>query len=198
MASIRLVNPKTDSEQIAAIYYPYVVNTAITFDTLPVEGRVFSDKITKSMTIYPWLVCEHNGELLGYASGGQFRDKNSFDWTVETTIYVKEAAQGLGIGTSLYKALINCLTIQNFNLCIGIITIPNPTSINLHESLGFKKEGTIKKAGFKLGRWHDIGLWVKQISKHNYNPSYPTKLLQIKNDQVYLNEIDAHSKLINI
>ena len=98
MAVIRLANPNADSEQLAAIYYPYVINTAVTFDTKPVEGHSFHGKMTKSMSIYPWLVCEHEGEIMGYAHGGQFRDKDAFKWTVETTIYVKEAAHGLGIG----------------------------------------------------------------------------------------------------
>ena len=119
MAAIRLANPDTDSEQVAAIYYPYVINTAITFDTEPIEGRSFHEKITKSMAIYPWLVFEHEREIMGYAHGSQFRDKEAFKWAVETTIYVKESAHGLGIGKSLYQTLINCLRLQNFSLCIG-------------------------------------------------------------------------------
>ena len=75
MADIRLANPNADSEQLAAIYYPYVINTAITFDTVPVKGHSFRDRITKSMTVYPWVVCEHEKEIMGYAHGGNFEIK---------------------------------------------------------------------------------------------------------------------------
>ena len=198
MAAIRLANPDTDSEQVAAIYYPYVINTAITFDTEPIEGRSFHEKITKSMAIYPWLVFEHEREIMGYAHGSQFRDKEAFKWAVETTIYVKESAHGLGIGKSLYQTLINCLRLQNFSLCIGVITMPNPASIYMHENLGFKKGMLIKKAGYKLGKWHDVGIWSAGIYDHNNNPAPPVTLSQIRSDKNYIDQINQYSNLINI
>ena len=198
MADIRLANPNADSEQLAAIYYPYVINTAITFDTVPVKGHSFRDRITKSMTVYPWVVCEHEKEIMGYAHGGQFRDKDAFKWTVETTIYVKEAAHGLGIGKSLYKTLMNCLKLQNFGLCIGVITLPNHTSENLHESLGFTRRAVIRKAGYKLGRWHDVGIWTADISDHGNNPAPPIVLPEIRGNKRYLEQISKYSNLIKI
>ena len=198
MAVIRLANPNADSEQLAAIYYPYVINTAITFDTKPVEGHSFHDKMTKSMSVYPWLVCEHEREIMGYTHGAQFRDKDSFKWTVETTIYVKEAAHGLGIGKSLYKTLMNCLKLQNFGLCIGVITLPNHTSENLHESLGFTRRAVIRKAGYKLGKWHDVGIWTADISDHGNNPTSPIILPEIRGNKRYLEQISKYSNLIRI
>ena len=198
MAVIRLANPNADSEQLAAIYYPYVINTAITFDTKPVEGHSFHDKMTKSMSVYPWLVCEHEREIMGYTHGAQFRDKDAFKWTVETTVYVKEAAHGLGIGKSLYKTLINCLKLQNFGLCIGVITLPNPTSEYLHENLGFKKGMVIKKAGYKLGKWHDVGIWSADISSQGDKPTSPLTLPEIRSTKHYIDQVNRYSTLIKI
>ena len=198
MAVIRLANPNADSEQLAAIYYPYVINTAITFDTKPVEGHSFHDKMTKSMSVYPWLVCEHEREIMGYTHGAQFRDKDAFKWTVETTVYVKETAYGLGIGKSLYQTLINCLKLQNFGLCIGVITLPNLPSEYLHENLGFKRGMVIKKAGYKLGKWHDVGIWSADISSQGDKPTSPLTLPEIRSTKHYIDQVNRYSTLIKI
>jgi phosphinothricin acetyltransferase len=42
---------------------------------------------------------------------------------------------------------------------IGGIDVANAPSIAMHEKLGFIYAGTIKQAGFKFGRWLDLGFW---------------------------------------
>jgi phosphinothricin acetyltransferase len=42
---------------------------------------------------------------------------------------------------------------------VGGIDIANAASIAMHEKLGFRHAGTIRQAGFKFGRWLDLGFW---------------------------------------
>ena len=112
MAVIRLGDPKRDARQVAAIYYPYVINTPITFESEPPDGHEMSSRMENVLTSYPWIVCVHDDEVMGYAYGSQFRTREAYDWSVETTVYVREAAHGLGIGSALYTSLLQCLRLQ--------------------------------------------------------------------------------------
>ena len=42
---------------------------------------------------------------------------------------------------------------------VGGIDVTNTASIALHEKLGFTHAGTIRHAGFKFGRWLDLGFY---------------------------------------
>ena len=97
MAAIRLGDPARDSRQVAAIYYPYVINTPVTFESDPPTGSEMSRRMEKVLEEYPWLICEEGQEIMGYSYGSRFRDRPAYDWIVETTIYVKESAHGLGL-----------------------------------------------------------------------------------------------------
>jgi phosphinothricin acetyltransferase len=107
----------------------------------------------------PWLVAERDGRILGYAYAGRFFDRSGYRFCVMSTIYVDDKAQRSGIGFSLYTDLLNRLRQQSIHSAVGIIALPNPASIALHEKCGFKKAGHITEAGFKFGRWIDVGYW---------------------------------------
>lgn len=172
MAAIRLGDPARDSRQVAAIYYPYVINTPVTFESDPPTGSEMSRRMEKVLEEYPWLICEEGQEIMGYSYGSRFRDRPAYDWIVETTIYVKESAHGLGIGLALYTSLIEYLRLQGYCSAVGVIALPNLPSINLHERLGFKKCGLLANAGFKDGAWHTVGLWQLTLQPNQDEP-YP-------------------------
>ena len=185
MAVIRLARPLSDARQVAAIYYPYVINTPITFESEPPDGTEMRSRIESVMEKYPWLVCEHDGEVMGYAYGSMFRSRSAYNWSVETTVYVREAAHGLGIGSALYSSLTECLRLQGFISAVGVIALPNEASVYLHEHLGFQKDGVLPKAGFKEGVWHDVGIWWILLSEPAEDPRDPVMLPAIQNRKDY-------------
>ena len=164
MAVIRLANPKRDARQVAAIYYPYVMNTPITFETNPPDGTEMQRRMKKVSEIYTSLVCEHETEIMGYSYGSKFRDRSAYDWIVETTVYVREAAHGLGIGKALYASLLECLKLQGFTSAYGVIALPNDPSVSLHEHFGFTEDYLMTNAGYKDGQWYDVGFWRIKLS----------------------------------
>ena len=170
MAVIRLADPKREARQVAAIYYPYVINTPITFETNPPDGTEMYGRMKKVSETYTWLVCEHETEIMGYSYGSKFRDKSAYDWIVETTVYVREAAHGLGIGKALYASLLECLKLQGFTSAYGVIALPNDPSISLHEHFGFTKDYLMTNAGYKDGEWYDVGFW-------RLNLNHPTEIM---------------------
>jgi L-amino acid N-acyltransferase len=99
------------------------------------------------------------GTLLGFASYGTFRAWPAYKYSVEHSVYVHEDRRGQGLGAALMQRLIAAARQQQRHVMVGGIDMANTTSIALHERLGFTHAGTIRQAGFKFGRWLDLGFW---------------------------------------
>ncbi len=54
--------------------------------------------------------------------------------------------------------------------------MPNPASVALHESVGFKPIGVYRDVGYKLDRWHDVGWWQLPLGEHDGPPGIPVAL----------------------
>lgn len=149
-----------DSDEIAAIYNPYILNTVITFEEIPVTPEGIRSRIdgVKALAL-PYLVMEQNRRVIGYAYANQWRSRAAYRHTVETSIYLDQAFAGKGLGTILYKELLERLRRIDIHVVLGGITLPNPVSVGLHEKLGFKKVARFPEVGFKFGRWLDVGFW---------------------------------------
>jgi L-amino acid N-acyltransferase len=99
------------------------------------------------------------GHLLGFASYGTFRAWPAYKYSVEHSVYVHKDHRGRGIGAALLQKLIAAAKEQQYHVMVGGIDVANVASIALHERLGFVHAGTIRHAGFKFGRWLDLGLY---------------------------------------
>ena len=157
---IRHCEPK-DAGSICDIYNYYVKNTLITFEDVSVSTGDMQSRIEMATPLYPWLVCEVDGELVGYAYGSKWKERSAYKHTVETTIYVKHGLAGKGYGKTLYAALFEELSKKNFHVILGCIALPNETSVKLHECFGFEKVGHFKEVGYKFNQWIDVGYWLK-------------------------------------
>jgi phosphinothricin acetyltransferase len=108
---------------------------------------------------YPWLVAEVDGSLAGYAYASRWRERPAYRYTAESTIYLSQESGGHGYGSKLYNALLDELRAGGFHAVIGVITLPNPASIALHEKLGFSKVAHFSQVGYKFEHWLDVGYW---------------------------------------
>lgn len=97
-----------------------------------------------------------DGELMGFASYGVFRNFPAYKYSVEHSVYVSKQHRGKGIGKLLLERIIDEAKRQEYHVLVGAIDAQNPVSIALHQSLGFAHAGTIRQAGFKFGRWLDL------------------------------------------
>ena len=148
-----------DAARLADIYAPYVADTAITFATaMPTEGE-FAEKIARIGASFPFLVCEEDGRVLGYAYAATYRVREAYRWDVELTVYLRPGFEGHGIGKALMTECIQLLTRQGYMNAYSCITLPNDRSIGLHHSLGFRDIGIWEKTGYKHHAWHDV-IWL--------------------------------------
>jgi L-amino acid N-acyltransferase YncA len=165
-----------DAEALAAIYSPFVEQTAISFETIPPGRDEMLRRLVETKAIYPWLVCELDGHVVGYAYATQHRVRAAYRWSVDTSAYVGAAHHRRGIGRGLYASLFEVLRAQGFFNAYAGITLPNAASVGLHEAVGFKSLGVYQRVGYKLGRWHDVGWWQMILQAHSESPSEPLPL----------------------
>ncbi|GAA3567639.1 N-acetyltransferase family protein [Snuella lapsa] len=164
MGAIRPVRIE-DSKELLGIYNYYVVNSIVTFDLEPLTLREFEEKVRTIITSYPFIVFEEEGIILGYAYASKWRKKPAYNFTVESTVYVRQDAHGKQIGSKLYAELLRLLKQGSCHVVIGGLTLPNEASVKLHEKFGFEKVAHFKAVGLKFGRWLDVGFWQLQLDK---------------------------------
>ena len=174
-AVIRLAT-EADAAAVQAVYAPYVRDTPISFETEPPPVEEMARRIRAVLEHAPWLVCERDGSVVGYAYAGRFHSRAAYRWTVEVTVYVDRSQRRSGVGGALYTGLLDVLRLQGFRIAVAVITVPNPASVGLHERLGFERTALLPSLGFKHGRWHDVGWWTLELHDPGDAPPEPRPL----------------------
>jgi len=163
MASVRVAT-ENDAAAVSAIYAPYVRETAISFEELPPAPDEMSGRIKRTLATHPFLVFEDGASVVAYAYASAHRERAAYRWSADVAIYAAPAVHRRGVGRALYAHLLNILRRQGFHAAFAGITLPNASSIGLHEAMGFEHVGTYAEVGFKLGAWRDVGWWQYRIS----------------------------------
>lgn len=150
-----------DAEEITAIYNPFIRTSTSTFEETEISVEEMAKRIQRIHFDegYPYLVFEENGVILGYAYASKFRERISYRFTAESTVYVSPEHYGKGVGKQLYTELIKQLKAAGFHSVMGVITLPNEPSVKLHEQFGFKKAGHFTEVGYKFDQWMDVGFY---------------------------------------
>jgi L-amino acid N-acyltransferase YncA len=157
---IRDARPATDADGICDIYNSYVRESHCTFETEPIDSAEMARRIDESKKNgYPFLVCELDGEIAGFAHGHRFRRREAYRHSVEISVYVRPEAQRRKIAARLYEILLPELRSRGFHAVIAGIALPNEPSIRLHEKFGFVKVAHFREVGRKFDRWIDVGHW---------------------------------------
>lgn len=156
---IRCVS-ESDFKEIARIYNHYIENTIVTFEEAPVTDEEMKQRILYISSSYPYLVCEVDGKVQGYAYISSWRTRSAFRYSAECTVYLDKNMIGLGLGQKLLEALITQVrSSTSIHVLVAFISLPNDASIHLHEKLGFIKVAHYREVGFKFNQWLDLGNW---------------------------------------
>lgn len=167
--NIRTAVP-SDARLLLDIYAPYVRHTAITFEYQVPSAEEFENRLLRTLEKYPYLTAQEGDRLLGYAYASAFKGRAAYDWSVETSIYVRQGCTGKGIGGALYGALEDLLRRQHIcNLC-ACIAYPNPESIAFHEHFGYRTAAHFHASGFKQDKWYDMIWMEKELCPHTIPP----------------------------
>src|SRR6188474_1692578 len=166
---------KDDAAGMLDIYAPFILNSGVTQETEVPTVEDFQKRIISNLAERPWLVCEVNNEMAGYAYAGRHRDRKGYQWCTEPSVYISEKYWGLGVANVLYTALFDILKLQGYVNAYAVITLPNERSIAFHKKFGFEYLTTYQKIGYKLGQWHDVGWMQYEINPHKKDPGDPVR-----------------------
>jgi len=148
------------------------LHTAANFAIEPETPDAWRADYHQTHEMFPWLVgTSDTGEVLGFARASPWKGRCAYAWTAETTVYVHPEHHGRGFGTKLYVRLVATLRAQGYRTVLGGITQPNPASVRLHESLGFRRVALLEQVGWKFDRWHDVGYWQLQLADDTDTPA---------------------------
>lgn len=167
-----------DAQAILSIYEPYILNTAITFETEIIPLPAFKERMKRIQSQFPWLVYESDGRILGYAYASPYRERAAFAWDCECSVYVAEEAHRKGIATKLYNELFRLLKLQGYYNIYAFITYPHHSSVELHKKFGFREVGIFYKTGYKQGNWWDLIVMEKAIQEFDTEPVKPGPVIQ--------------------
>lgn len=152
-----------DAEKICEIYNFYIKNTTISFEEKTISVGDMKERISRYTKSMPWIVVEEKEELVGYAYSNVWKSRNAYRYTAEGSIYLKANRRGHGTGVMLYGHLLELLKEKGIHTVIGVISLPNERSVQLHEKLGFEKVAHFKEVGYKFDKWIDVGYWQYKI-----------------------------------
>ena len=183
MSFLRLAKP-SDADAILNIYGPYIEKTSYTFETETPSTAEFAERINSYMQNWPWLVCEIDGRVAGYAYGSKYRDRTGYQWCAECSVYVHDDFHREGIAKALYSALIEILRLQGYRNLYAVINTPNDRSVAFHEEMGFQFFANYENVGYKLGKWKTVGWWQLQLNDYIMEPEPPVKFPELERDVV--------------
>ena len=194
--NIRLAN-ENDYSSILKIYEPFIRETFVTFEYKVPSFDEFAKRMAKIQKIFPLLVCEAEGNVAGYAYISRFREREAYDWSVESSIYIDTAHQGKKFGKALYIALVELSELAGYRNIYGVVTMPNEKSEKLHKSLGFETVGTLKNVGYKFGKWLDVKYLSLNIKEYTDSPHKPKRMDEILVTAEYNEIMEKVQSIIN-
>jgi L-amino acid N-acyltransferase YncA len=180
-----------DAAGITEIYEPIVRSTPISFEIEVPDEQEIRRRIERINTDYPWLVCQYRDRLAGYAYASRHAARAAYQWSVDTSIYVHSDFRRRRVGQALYASLFRILTAQGYYTAYAGITLPNPGSVGLHESVGFRPIGVYHEVGYKMGAWHDVGYWELPLQPKTPVPRSPLTLAEIQRDPTWQEMLGA-------
>jgi L-amino acid N-acyltransferase YncA len=150
---------ESDAADICMIYNHYVLNTFISFEESAVTIEDMLARIANITQLYPWLVYEEDGKVIGYIYASQWKGRSAYRYSVEAGYYIHPDQIGKGIGTRLMAEFLGVLRAKSIHSVICGIALPNPASIALCMKFGFDQVALFREVGFKMSRWIDVGYW---------------------------------------
>ncbi len=153
----------SDLEAILDIYNRAAVNTTATFDMAPRSLEAQREWFAAHVTPHPVIVCEENGQVLGWGSTSAYSPRPAYRFTGEVSVYVREDARGRGLGETLLRELIALGAAGGLHTLVGRVCEENEVSCRLAEKTGFHRIGVLEEVGYKFDRWLNVAVYQLRL-----------------------------------
>ncbi len=148
------------------IYNYYIVNSYSNFEEKKISFNNFISNYRLIIKMkLPYLSALIDEKVVGIAYLNKFREKSGYRFAFENTIYIHNKYVKQGIGYELLKELL-LVSKKNKNIkrIVAVIAgINSKGSIKIHQKLGFKSSGILRKIGYKNGKWIDSIILQKHL-----------------------------------
>lgn len=169
---IRLAQ-KEDVQDILNIYAPYIINSTATFEYEVPSLKDFTSRFERITNEFPWLVCEADGEVVGYAYAERAFERAAYQWNADLAVYIGPKYQRMGIAKRFYECLEKFLVLQGYYNVYTAVTGLNDASIRFHHSIGYEKFANFMNSGYKSGEWLDVIWFEKRLGEYQLDPKVP-------------------------
>jgi phosphinothricin acetyltransferase len=155
--SIRLATAD-DAVAINDIYNWYVPRSTCTYqeEPEPIESRQRWLAAHLKNPRHPVTVAVIAGEVVGWGSLSDYRERSAYRFTCESSVYVRHDMHGRGIGKAIVADLIERAKALDYRSIIAGADAEQSVSIALHKKFGFIECGRQIKVGYKFDRWLDV------------------------------------------
>ncbi len=155
-----------DLPDCQCIYAHHVLHGTGTFEEMPPPLEEITQRfeaITEAG--WAWLVAKDATGVLGFGYYAQYRARSAYRFAAEDSVYIRDNVRGQGVGKAIVAALLTHAAAQRFTEMLAVIgDSENVGSIGVHASLGFLPAGTMRRVGFKFGRWLDVVTMQKTLT----------------------------------
>ncbi|MGZ9809880.1 N-acetyltransferase family protein [Pseudoroseicyclus sp. H15] len=157
-----MIRPATpdDIPALAAIWNPVIRDTTTIFSDEEKTDAAIAEMIAQRPA---FLVAEEGGEVLGFATYGQFRPSNGYAASMEHTVLLAPRAHGRGIGRALMTALEADARAKGHHIMLAVVSHENAAGIAFHKAVGYRETGRLAETGRKFGRWLDAVVMQKTL-----------------------------------
>ena len=145
-----------DAAAIAEIYNQGIEDRVATYET---RLRSAADQQAWLRSIagrYPAVVAQANGEIVGWAGAGPYRDRECYRGIGEFSMYVHRDWRRQGAGDLLLAGLINEAERLGLWKLLARVFLFNEPSRALCRKHGFREVGVYEKHARLDGRWLDV------------------------------------------
>jgi phosphinothricin acetyltransferase len=150
---------EADVPAIVAIYNDVIATSTAIFSDRPVTVEQRLEWLRSRLALgQPVLVARESGEVVGFASYGDFRAWPGYASTVEHTVHATAARRRRGIGRRLVEEILARAQTAGKHVVVAGIDAENEASLRLHERLGFERVGHMPEVARKFDRWVDLVL----------------------------------------
>ena len=168
-----------DAEAILELYAEYIKNTRVTFEIEVPTVTAFRERMERITVQFPWLVCEIDGDIVGYAYASKHGERAAYRWSADLSVYINEKYHRKGVATALYKAVLAILKRQGYYTVYAGVSTPNPKSEAFHEAFGFRNLGEFQKVGYKLGQWCGVAWYELPLAEYGKEPEEPVSIVDL-------------------
>ncbi|KAL2043084.1 hypothetical protein N7G274_004144 [Stereocaulon virgatum] len=118
---------------------------------------------------------EGNEKILGYSYENTLRPGDPHGAAVEFNIYVAPSASGKGYGSKLLTALVEALKAipvsekrsHGVKVFVCATVSEKRNAANFYLRVDFERRGTLKKVGWKMGRWIDNEMFPLSLGQND-------------------------------